>query len=98
MEDNIKKLIQEEVQTQLRDELDQVMRVITPDSINIETKTKIFDGRSFQLGTEMGWKIGTTTDQKVYFIANVIMDNLPTSAAGLESGQLWNNSGVVNIA
>ena len=28
----------------------------------------------------------------------IIMANLPTSSAGLATGQLWNNSGVVNIA
>jgi hypothetical protein len=28
----------------------------------------------------------------------VVMDNLPTSAAGLSTGALWNNAGVLNIA
>lgn len=27
----------------------------------------------------------------------ILMENLPTSSAGLATGQLWNNSGVVNI-
>jgi len=31
------------------------------------------------------------------FPANVNMANLPTSSSGLSSGDLWNNSGVVNI-
>ncbi len=29
---------------------------------------------------------------------NIILSNLPTSASGLTTGELWNNSGVVNVA
>lgn len=28
---------------------------------------------------------------------NIVFENLPTSSAGLPTGALWNNSGVINI-
>jgi hypothetical protein len=39
-----------------------------------------------------------TTHLEITDDGNVIMANLPTSAAGLPTGALWNNSGVINIA
>lgn len=30
-------------------------------------------------------------------VLTIILTNLPTSATGLAKGQLWNNSGVINI-
>lgn len=93
-EEQIKKLIQEEVVKQISNLTD----VVSPDTIYIDRKTKVFDGRRFQFGTQEGLKMGTDTAEKVYFISEVHMAELPTSSAGLETGQLWNNGGVVNIA
>lgn len=39
----------------------------------------------------------STEALKVLDDLSIIMANLPTSSAGLATGQLWNNSGVVNI-
>lgn len=39
-----------------------------------------------------------TTQLEITDDGNVIMANLPTSASGLPTGALWNNSGVINIA
>ena len=39
-----------------------------------------------------------TTQLELTDDGNVIMPNLPTSASGLPTGALWNNSGVINIA
>lgn len=39
-----------------------------------------------------------TTHLEITDDGNVIMANLPTSSAGLPTGALWNNSGVLNIA
>lgn len=39
-----------------------------------------------------------TTQLEITDDGNIIMANLPTSASGLPTGALWNNSGVINIA
>lgn len=47
-------------------------------------------------GGNLTLKAGTGTGTGV--AGNIIILNLPTSAAGLPTGALWNNSGVLNIA
>ena len=62
-----------------------------------------FYGETFQIrfrrDADIEFKTGTTsTDQMIIKHGGVInMPNLPTSSAGLASGDLWNNSNVVNI-
>jgi hypothetical protein len=66
----------------------------------------------FQQGTAAKWNIGckgttqsfwfynhgtTNTPLEIDSSDNIIMANLPTSSAGLPTGALWNNSGVINI-
>jgi hypothetical protein len=66
----------------------------------------------FQQGMAAKWNIGCKgTNQSFWFYNhgttntpleidssdNIIMANLPTSSAGLPTGALWNNSGVINI-
>ena len=43
-------------------------------------------------------QVTTNTPFKIDTSDNIIMANLPTSSAGLPTGALWNNSGVINIA
>lgn len=49
------------------------------------------------IGLDVNYTPTNATLLKVLANGQVLMPNLPTSAAGLPSGALWNNSGVVNI-
>ena len=45
-------------------------------------------------------KVQNSSSSALLYVRNdgvVLMNNLPTSSAGLPSGALWNNSGVINI-
>jgi hypothetical protein len=72
-------------------------------SVNIGTRDsgkpiRLFSGQSTGTGAlddgNLGMIIsGTTSGNPI----RIIMPNLPTAAAGLPSGALWNNGGVINI-
>jgi len=72
-------------------------------SINVGTRDsgkpiRLFSGQSTGTGAlddgNLGMIIsGTTSGNPI----RIIMPNLPTAAAGLPSGALWNNGGVINI-
>ena len=79
----------------------------------IDSASTLYNSQiQFQQGTSAKWNIGclgntqsfwfynhatTNTPLEIDSSDNVIMANLPTSSAGLPSGALWNNSGVINI-
>ena len=71
--------------------------------INIGTRD---DGKVIRLFSGQGSGTGSLDDANLGMVISgstsgnpvkIIMPNLPTSAAGLPSGALWNNSGVINI-
>jgi hypothetical protein len=55
-------------------------------------------GGTFQLGSDTNLVLTKYTGKTITVKSNTInMASLPTSSAGLVSGDLWNNSGVLNI-
>jgi len=72
-------------------------------SVNIGTRD---DGKPIRLFSGQGAGSGALDDGNLGMIISgttsgnpvrIIMPNLPTAAAGLPSGALWNNGGVINI-
>ena len=72
-------------------------------SVNVGTRD---DGKPIRLFSGQGTGTGALDDGNLGMIISgttsgnpvrIIMPNLPTAAAGLPSGALWNNGGVINI-
>ncbi len=49
----------------------------------------------FQILARLPYSVGP--DGTVTFTAPIILEGLPTAAAGLPAGSVWNNGGVLNI-
>lgn len=81
MDAEIKKYIDQEVKRQVED-----------------TQRFMYNSKyRFDFPVELSKSVTVGTSQFISQTAYIRLDNLPTSATGLDTGQLWNNAGVVNI-
>ena len=81
----------------LQEQVNNLTEIITTDTVFLDRKTKVLDGRSFQFSTQDGAYFGTTSSEKMTIICELYVDNLPTSSAGLTTGRIWNDSGTIKV-